>query len=139
MVVAFVAFIGGYVKELLGSDMLFLAGSLSAIIVTWFTFLPSFIFILAGGPIVESTHNDLRFTARDAPIPDSDIDMAQQLYHSVCMNISDELQNARGCDPLTPATIKFGGAQWIQIDDHFSAILTASDTHATIGIRFSRD
>lgn len=78
-------------------------------------------------------------TARDAPILDSDIDMAQQLYHSVCMNISDELQNARGCDPLTPATIKFGRAQWIQIGDHFSAILTASDTHATIGIRFSRD
>jgi chromate transporter len=31
--------------------------------VTWFTFLPSFISILAGGPIVESTHNDLKFTA----------------------------------------------------------------------------
>ena len=30
---------------------------------TWFTFLPSFIFILAGGPLVESTHNDLTFTA----------------------------------------------------------------------------
>ncbi len=31
--------------------------------VTWFTFLPSFLFILAGGPLVESTHNDLKFTA----------------------------------------------------------------------------
>jgi chromate transporter len=31
--------------------------------VTWFTFLPSFIFILAGGPLVESTHDDLKFTA----------------------------------------------------------------------------
>ncbi|MNI06200.1 Chromate transporter [compost metagenome] len=30
---------------------------------TWFTFLPSFLFILAGGPLVESTHNELRFTA----------------------------------------------------------------------------
>lgn len=63
MVVAFVAFIGGYVKELLGPDMLFIAGSMAAIIVTWFTFLPSFIFILAGGPIVESTHDNLKFTA----------------------------------------------------------------------------
>ena len=27
------------------------------------TFLPSFIFILAGGPLVESTHNELRLTA----------------------------------------------------------------------------
>ena len=29
----------------------------------WFTFLPSFLFILAGGPLVESTHGQLRFTA----------------------------------------------------------------------------
>ena len=31
--------------------------------VTCFTFLPSFFFILAGGPLVESTHGKLRFTA----------------------------------------------------------------------------
>ena len=30
---------------------------------TFFTFLPSFTFILAGGPLVESTHGQLRFTA----------------------------------------------------------------------------
>ncbi|MCE2857749.1 MAG: chromate efflux transporter [Comamonadaceae bacterium] len=63
MVVAFVGFVGGYVKALLGPDSLFLAGALAATLVTWFTFLPSFIFILAGGPVVESTHNDLKFTA----------------------------------------------------------------------------
>jgi chromate transporter len=63
MVVAFVGFVGGYVKAVLGPDSLFLAGALAAALVTWFTFLPSFIFILAGGPFVESTHNDLKFTA----------------------------------------------------------------------------
>jgi chromate transporter len=63
MVVAFVGFVGGYVKAVLGPDSLFLAGALAATLVTWFTFLPSFIFILAGGPFVESTHNDLKFTA----------------------------------------------------------------------------
>ncbi|MGC2048858.1 MAG: chromate efflux transporter [Gallionella sp.] len=63
MVVAFVGFIGGYVKALFGPDMLFLAGAMAAVVVTWFTFLPSFIFILAGGPLVESTHGDLKFTA----------------------------------------------------------------------------
>lgn len=36
---------------------------LAAVLVTWFTFLPSFLFILAGGPLVESTHGDLKFTA----------------------------------------------------------------------------
>jgi chromate transporter len=36
---------------------------MAACLVTWFTFLPSFIFILAGGPLIESTHNEIQFTA----------------------------------------------------------------------------
>jgi chromate transporter len=63
MVVAFVGFVGGYVKALFGPDALFLAGAVAASLVTWFTFLPSFLFILAGGPLVESTHGNLKFTA----------------------------------------------------------------------------
>lgn len=62
MVVAFVGFVGAYVNAPFGPD-LFLVGALAATLVTWFTFLPSFLFILAGGPFVESTHNDLKFTA----------------------------------------------------------------------------
>jgi chromate transporter len=63
MVVAFVGFVGGWAKALLGADSLFLAGALCALIATYFTFLPSFVFILLGGPLVESTHGDLKFTA----------------------------------------------------------------------------
>jgi chromate transporter len=63
MVVAFVGFVGGYVKQVFGPDSLFLAGAIAAALVTWFTFLPSFIFILMGGPLVETTHDDLKFTA----------------------------------------------------------------------------
>jgi chromate transporter len=63
MVVAFVGFVGAYVKAVFGPDLLFVAGALAATLVTWFTFLPSFLFILAGGPLVESTHDDLHFTA----------------------------------------------------------------------------
>ncbi len=66
MVVAFVGFIGGWqspdLAALFGPDQRFLAGAVAASLVTWFTFLPSFIFILAGGPLVESTHDDLKFT-----------------------------------------------------------------------------
>ena len=63
MVVAFVGFLGGYAQALFGQDSQFLAGATAAAVVTWFTFLPSFIFILAGGPLVETTHGDLKFTA----------------------------------------------------------------------------
>nr|WP_246164588.1 chromate efflux transporter [Halopseudomonas laoshanensis] len=63
MVVAFVAFIGAYVLEIFGPEQAFLAGTVAAMLVTWFTFLPSFLFILGGGPLVESTHGQLGFTA----------------------------------------------------------------------------
>ncbi|RTL33046.1 MAG: chromate efflux transporter [Burkholderiales bacterium] len=63
MVVTFVGFVGAYAKALLGPEHLFLAGALAATLVTWFTFLPSFVFILAGGPLVESTHNEIQFVA----------------------------------------------------------------------------
>jgi len=61
--VTFVAFLGGWTKNELGPDSLFWGATLAALLVTWFTFLPSFLFILAGGPLVESTHGKLHFTA----------------------------------------------------------------------------
>jgi chromate transporter len=63
MVVTYVGFVGGWTQALFGTDSLWLAGASAALVVTWFTFLPSFLFILAGGPLVESTHGNLKFTA----------------------------------------------------------------------------
>ena len=55
MVVAFVGFLGGHSQALFGQPVL--GGIVAACVVTWFTFLPSFVFILAGGPLVESTRH----------------------------------------------------------------------------------
>jgi chromate transporter len=63
MVVAFVGYVGGWTKAVLGPDSLAAGGVLAACIATWFTFLPSFLFILSGGPLVERTHGALGFTA----------------------------------------------------------------------------
>ena len=63
IVVAFVAFIGGWSAQVAGDAAPFLGGALAAVVVTFFTFLPSFIFILAGGPMVEATRGRLGFTA----------------------------------------------------------------------------
>jgi chromate transporter len=63
MVVAFVGFVGGWQGALFGQGQLLLAGIAGAVIAAFFTFLPSFIFILVGGPLVEATHGDLKFTA----------------------------------------------------------------------------
>ncbi|MBT3056098.1 MAG: chromate efflux transporter [Candidatus Thiodiazotropha endolucinida] len=63
MVVAFVGFVGGWTKELFGPELLPLAGAAGAGIATLFTFLPSFLFIMLGGPAVEATRHDIKFTA----------------------------------------------------------------------------
>jgi chromate transporter len=63
MVVAFVAFVGGWTHPMFGTDAIVLAAVVSACVATFFTFLPSFVFILAGGPLVEATHGQLGFTA----------------------------------------------------------------------------
>jgi chromate transporter len=63
MVVAFVGFVGGWSKEIFGPDALLMAGAAGATVATIFTFLPSFLFILIGGPAVEATRDDVKFTA----------------------------------------------------------------------------
>lgn len=56
MIVAFVGFVAGWSVD----PVMAIAG---ACVATFFTFLPSFLFILVGGPLVEATHDDLRLTA----------------------------------------------------------------------------
>ena len=63
MIVAFVGYVGGWTRELFGPEMLPLAGAAGASVATLFTFLPSFLFILVGGPAVEATRHDVNFTA----------------------------------------------------------------------------
>ena len=63
MVVSFVGFVGGWTQAIFGSESRFVAGVVAASVVTFFTFLPSFIFIFLGGPFIESTHGNLKFTA----------------------------------------------------------------------------
>ena len=61
MVVAFVGFVGGWNHVPIADPLL--AGILAACLVTFFTFLPSFIFIFVGAPFIESTQNNLKLTA----------------------------------------------------------------------------
>ncbi|MBU3610513.1 chromate efflux transporter [Polynucleobacter wuianus] len=63
MVVAFVGYLAGHIQHLIGYSNPFWFGALGAVVATWFTFLPSFFFILVGGPLVESTHGKIGYTA----------------------------------------------------------------------------
>jgi chromate transporter len=63
MVVAFVGFVGGWTRAIFGPDALLLSAVAASVAVTFFTFLPSFLFIFLGGPFIETTHGNLKFTA----------------------------------------------------------------------------
>jgi chromate transporter len=61
MVVTWVGYLGGAAKEVFGDPVL--GGIAGAAVATFFTFLPSFLFILAGAPFVEATRGEIKFTA----------------------------------------------------------------------------
>ena len=63
MVVAFVGYVGGWTQAALGTDTLAASGTLAAVVATFFTFLPSFVFILVGAPAVEATRDEMRLVA----------------------------------------------------------------------------
>jgi chromate transporter len=54
MVITFVGFVGGFTGQLIEGASPLMSGVVAASVTTWFTFLPSFVFILAGGPLIES-------------------------------------------------------------------------------------
>lgn len=63
MVVTFVGFVGGWGSQVFGTHAIFASAFLAAVIVTFFTFLPSFVFIFMGAPFIETTHGNLKVTA----------------------------------------------------------------------------
>ena len=63
MVVTFVGFVGGWTKQVFGADLLALGGIAGALVATFYTFLPSFLFILVGGPAIEASRHDIKFSA----------------------------------------------------------------------------
>ncbi|MEB3324275.1 MAG: chromate efflux transporter [Cyanobacteriota bacterium] len=60
MVVAFVGFMGGWHQSLANAMSPWPLALAAVLVSVWFTFLPSFGFILAGAPLVEASRGDLR-------------------------------------------------------------------------------
>lgn len=73
---------------------------------------------------------------RDAPVPAAELGMAQQLYQSVCTDMSEEIQKERSCESPTPSSIRFGHGQSIHVDERFAVLLDATDASTTIEIKY---
>jgi chromate transporter len=63
MVVTFVGFVGAWTHNPFGGELAAWSGIVGGLVATWFTFLPSFLFIFAGAPLVERTRGDHELTA----------------------------------------------------------------------------
>jgi chromate transporter len=109
MIVAFVGFVGGWTKVVFGAGSVALAGIAGATVATFFTFLPSFVFILVGAPAVERTRHDIKFTAPLVGITAAVVGVILNLavffgYHVLWPN--------GFAQPLTASTL-FAGFEWI--------------------------
>jgi chromate transporter len=63
MVLAFIGFMGGWNGGVFGPPGTWLGAAAATLVTVWFTFLPSFGFILCGAPLVEASRDDLRLAA----------------------------------------------------------------------------
>jgi chromate transporter len=63
MIITFVGFVGGWTQQVFGHEAIPASALMAATIATFFTFLPSFVFIFMGGPFIETTHGNLKLTA----------------------------------------------------------------------------
>jgi len=134
MVVAFVGFVGGWTKELFGPDALALAGAAGACIATLFTFLPSFLFILLGGPAVEATRGDVKFTAPLTGITASVVGVVLNLavffaYHVLW---------PKGFDaPFEWFSAIIGAAAFVALFRYKTGIVTVIAACAVVGLAYS--
>jgi len=116
MIVAFVGFVGGWTKAVFGTDALALAGAAGACVATFFTFLPSFFFILAGGPLVETTHGQLKFTAPLTGITAAVVGVIVNLAAFFAWHVFWPQGAARGAlAGLDPVALAFGVAAGIAL------------------------
>jgi chromate transporter len=98
MIVAFVGFVGGWTQEVLGPLGLVWSGFAGALVASFFTFLPSFVFILAGAPWVEATRGNLKLTAPLTAITAAVVGVIASLAVFFALHVFHLRQPAAGWD-----------------------------------------
>ncbi len=111
MVVAFVGFVGGWTEAVFGAHWQWLAGMAGAGVATFFTFLPSFLFILIGAPVVEATRHEIRFTAPLAAITAAVVGVILDLAVFFAYHV---LWPQGWTRPLDPAAL-FADLEWFSL------------------------
>ncbi len=134
MVVAFVGFVGAWTHEIFGSNSLLLAGFTGATVATIFTFLPSFLFIFLGGPGIEATRNNLKFSAPLSAITAAVVGVILNLavffgYHVLWLN------GFEGDFEIFAALI--GVAAFVALFKYKLSIISVIGASALVGLAFT--
>jgi len=63
MVISFVSFVVGWNQQLFGADALLSSALVASLVASFFTFLPSFVMVLMGAPLIEASHQHIHLKA----------------------------------------------------------------------------
>jgi chromate transporter len=96
MVITFISFVSGWANQALPDMPLWFSGLAVASVATFFTFLPSFMMIFAGAPLIETTHRNPQLsgplTAITAAVVGVILNLACFLaYHTLWKNEGQQL------------------------------------------------
>ncbi|WML91393.1 chromate efflux transporter [Thiothrix lacustris] len=115
------------------------AGLAGAAVATFFTFLPSFLFIIAAGPVVESTRNDLKFTAPLTGVTATVVGVIMNLavffaWHTFWPNGTGETPFAQ---PFEWFTVIIAVAAFVALWKYKADIMKVISASAAIGLTYS--
>jgi chromate transporter len=115
------------------------AGLAGAAVATFFTFLPSFLFIIAAGPVVESTRNDLKFTAPLTGVTAAVVGVIMNLavffaWHTFWPNGTGETPFAQ---PFEWFTVIIAVAAFVALWKYKADIMHVISASAAIGLTYS--
>jgi len=75
----------------------------------------------------------------EKPILESEVSMAQAIYHIVCTEVSAQVQNERYCQPASKSNISINNGNTLQIGSDFEVTLNASAASTAIRLKYFKN
>ncbi len=137
MIVTWIGYLGGVSGHVFSNPVA--AGLAGAAVATFFTFLPSFLFILVGGPLVEATRDELAFTAPLTGITAAVVGVILNLavffaWHAFWPHATADAPFAGGFDELP---IIVAVAAFIALSRYKAGIMPVIGVCALLGLAYS--
>jgi chromate transporter len=124
LVISFVGFLAGYQSAIFGPEHLLLSGLVASAIATYFTFLPSFVFVLLGAPLIEKTAEIPSLQTPLRAVQAAVIGVMACLLINLCVHMAYQNQQVQPL-PVAAALIAFTLLRWYQLSVFALVVLAA--------------